>query len=55
VYFHGGGWVLGDLDSHDTVCRRLANQTQGCVISVDDRMAPECSFLAAVNDSVRLK
>jgi len=51
VYFHGGGWVLGDLDSHDTVCRRLANQTQGCVVSVDYRMAPEFPFPAAVDDS----
>jgi acetyl esterase len=51
VYFHGGGWVLGDLDSHDTVCRRLANQTDGCVVSVDYRMAPEYVFPAAVDDS----
>ena len=51
VYFHGGGWVLGDLDSHDTVCRRLANQTDGCVVSVDYRMAPEHLFPAAVDDS----
>ena len=51
VYFHGGGWVLGDLDSHDTVCRRLANQTDACVVSVDYRMAPEYVFPAAIDDS----
>ncbi len=51
VWYHGGGWVLGDLDSHDTVCRRLANQTSACVISVDYRMAPEHVFPAAVDDS----
>jgi acetyl esterase len=51
VYFHGGGWVLGDLDSHDTVCRRIANATDGCVVSVDYRMAPEYVFPAAVDDS----
>ena len=51
IYYHGGGWVLGDLDSHDTVCRRLANQTDGCVVSVDYRMAPEHVFPAAVDDS----
>lgn len=51
INFHGGGWVLGDLDSHDGVCRRLANDSGGCVISVDYRLAPEHKFPAAVADS----
>jgi acetyl esterase len=51
VYFHGGGWVIGDLDSHDQVCRRFANLTGACVISVDYRLAPEHRFPAAISDS----
>ncbi len=50
VYYHGGGWLLGDLDSHDTICRRFANATNCRVISVDYRMAPEHVFPAAVDD-----
>jgi len=51
VFFHGGGWVIGDLDSHDVTCRSLTNQA-GCVtVSVDYRLAPEHKFPAAVDDS----
>jgi acetyl esterase len=50
VWFHGGGWLLGDLDSHDGVCRRFANAVRCRVISVDYRMAPEHVFPAAVDD-----
>jgi acetyl esterase len=50
VYYHGGGWLLGDLDSHDGVCRRFANAARCRVISVDYRMAPEHRFPAAVDD-----
>jgi acetyl esterase len=50
VYYHGGGWLLGDLDSHDVACRRFANAARCRVISVDYRMAPEHVFPAAVDD-----
>src|ERR1700704_3691668 len=52
VFFHGGGWVIGDLDSHDVVCRILADQGQLIVISVDYRLAPEHRFPAAVDDAI---
>jgi acetyl esterase len=50
VYFHGGGFALGDLDSHDTVVRALANATQREAISVHYRLAPEHPYPAAVDD-----
>ncbi len=53
VWFHGGGWVLGDLDTHDNICRTLNNRTGHTVLSVDYRLAPENPFPAGLDDSVR--
>ena len=52
VYYHGGGWVTGDLDSHDGVCRLLAAVSRCTVVAVDYRLAPEDPFPAAVDDAV---
>ncbi|MEM8994131.1 MAG: alpha/beta hydrolase [Acidobacteriota bacterium] len=52
VYFHGGGWVVGDLDSSDAFCRLIAGQIPCRVISVDYRLAPEHPYPAAVEDAV---
>jgi len=52
VFFHGGGWVIGDLDSHDVVCRTLAIEGKMIVISVDYRLAPEHKFPAAIDDAI---
>jgi acetyl esterase len=52
VFFHGGGWVIGDLDSHDVVCRILAHEGEMIVISVDYRLAPEHKFPAAIDDAI---
>ena len=48
VFFHGGGWVVGNIESHDTMCRHLANRAGCAVVSVDYRLAPEHKFPAAV-------
>lgn len=50
VFLHGGGWILGDLETHDALCRILAVRSDAVVISVDYRLAPEHLFPAAVED-----
>jgi acetyl esterase len=50
VYFHGGGWVIGDLDTHDVLCRQLVAHSGVALVSVDYRLAPEHKFPAAVED-----
>jgi len=50
VYYHGGGWVVGNIDSHDNICRALTNLANCVTISVDYRLAPEHKFPAAVYD-----
>ncbi|MEO8317653.1 MAG: alpha/beta hydrolase [Bradyrhizobium sp.] len=52
VFFHGGGWVIGDLDSHDVVCRKLAHEAEMLVVSVDYRLAPEHKFPSAADDAI---
>lgn len=50
VWFHGGGWVIGSIEHHDTVCRQMANGVGAVVISVEYRLAPEHRFPAATDD-----
>jgi acetyl esterase len=51
VYFHGGGWVIGSIASHDAICRSLANASGSIIVSVEYRVAPEHKFPAAVDDA----
>ena len=52
TYLHGGGWVLGDLDTHDPVCRRVANAVGATVVAVDYRLAPEHPHPAPLDDAM---
>lgn len=52
IYFHGGGWVLGSIDSHDATCRYIAHTAGLKVLSVDYRLAPELLFPTAVDDAL---
>jgi len=51
IYLHGGGWVVGDVETHDPLCRRVANRTGARVVSVEYRLAPEHPFPAALDDA----
>ena len=51
VFFHGGGWVLGGLESHDPICRRIAAENKSIVVAVAYRLAPEYKYPAALEDA----
>ena len=50
VFFHGGGWVIGDLDQSDATCRRLAGRSRSTIVSVHYRLAPECPYPQPLDD-----
>jgi acetyl esterase len=52
VFLHGGGWVIGDLDTHDPICRALANATQATVAAIDYRLAPETPYPGPLDDAM---
>jgi acetyl esterase len=52
MYVHGGGWVLGNLDSHDDICADICRQTESTVLAIDYRLAPEHPFPAALHDCI---
>jgi acetyl esterase len=52
VHYHGGGWVIGDLETHDTACRHLAREADVGVLAIDYRLAPEHRFPAAIDDAL---
>jgi acetyl esterase len=52
VFYHGGGWTIGDLDGYDVLCRQIADESSLVVVSVDYRLAPEHKFPAAVIDAI---
>jgi len=52
IYYHGGGFVIGNIETHDSTCRRLANKSRCQVISIDYRLAPEHPFPASTDDAL---
>jgi acetyl esterase len=52
IYYHGGGWVIGNIETHDSTCRRIANKSRCQVISIDYRLAPEHPFPTPIEDSL---